>query len=110
MAAHARVDFMDTNVLSTTVWPLSYGLLLGLVARVGAGRVDGEDGAWMSAEAENASAAVEVSHFKTGRPVQPTGWKVRFLRRSATEIRSAAGESVAATPFSAAALEAAGDG
>jgi hypothetical protein len=27
-------------------------------------------------------ALVKRSHFKTGRPVQPTGWKVRFLRRS----------------------------
>ena len=25
--------------------------------------------------------------FKTGRPVQPTGWKVRFLRRSVVANR-----------------------
>jgi hypothetical protein len=45
MAAHARVDFMDTNVLSTTVWPLSYGPLVGFVARAGVRRVDEHDGA-----------------------------------------------------------------
>src|SRR4051794_33916608 len=33
--------------------------------------------------AESASGAREATHFKSGKPAQPTGWKVRFLRRSA---------------------------
>ena len=35
--------------------------------------------------------ALPIEHFKTGRPWQPQGWKVRFLRRSALGTRSCSG-------------------
>jgi hypothetical protein len=38
---------------------------------------------------------VKRSHFKTDRPVQPTGWKVRFLRRSLIVLEFASTGSTA---------------
>ena len=34
-------------------------------------------------DAQTNIKALPIEHFKTGRPWQPQGWKVRFLRRSA---------------------------
>jgi hypothetical protein len=44
--------------------------------------------------AKNTSRDVKAGNFKTGKPVQPTGWKVRFLRRSASGIALVAGRPV----------------
>jgi hypothetical protein len=31
---------------------------------------------------QTSTKALQIEHFKTRRPWQPQGWKVRFLRRS----------------------------